>query len=281
MQEISTEGVCVRVWDWSETSQTASILTRDLGVVRVIAKGSKREKSDYSGGLEPATCGRLTARLKPGDGLSKGALLRALKDGRCFATEDKNLSVWFSANKNGQVFEMGRSISGKEGLDLPVTVRVKDSDEPNSRYDIQLYRIVVRKGIEHEKDTKPDILLIGHNVAEGQTWTATVTHDAGVSEAIFVHVHQLDGDGEDDAWSAPIYLDPRETQVAATLATTTAASTTTTSAIPPAKYLGSKNSDVYHLPGCSALLKVHADNLRMYTEAPPKKHLHECCPKPD
>jgi DNA repair protein RecO (recombination protein O) len=94
MQELSTEGVCVRVWDWSETSQTASILTRDVGVVRVIAKGSKREKSDYSGGLEPATCGRLTARLKPGDGLS---LLTSWDLSEIYPTIRRSLSAFHSA----------------------------------------------------------------------------------------------------------------------------------------------------------------------------------------
>lgn len=52
MPPIRDEGVCVRQWDWSETSQTACVLTRDHGLVRCLAKGSKRERSPYSGGLE-------------------------------------------------------------------------------------------------------------------------------------------------------------------------------------------------------------------------------------
>lgn len=52
MPPIRDEGVCVRQWDWSETSQTACVLTRDHGLVRCLAKGSKRERAPYSGGLE-------------------------------------------------------------------------------------------------------------------------------------------------------------------------------------------------------------------------------------
>lgn len=55
----------LRVWDWSETSQTALLFTRDRGMVRVLAKGSKRPKSNYSGGLEPLTRGEATVIVKP------------------------------------------------------------------------------------------------------------------------------------------------------------------------------------------------------------------------
>lgn len=94
MREISGDAVCVRVWDWSETSQTASIFTRESGVVRVIAKGSKREKSDYSGGLEPATCGRFTARLKAGEGLS---LLTSWDLAEIFPAVRRSLSAFHAA----------------------------------------------------------------------------------------------------------------------------------------------------------------------------------------
>lgn len=52
---VTDQGVAIRVWDWSETSQTAAILTRGLGMVRVVAKGSRRPNSKFSGGLEVLT----------------------------------------------------------------------------------------------------------------------------------------------------------------------------------------------------------------------------------
>lgn len=59
------EAVCIRQWDWSETSQTVSLFTREHGIVRGVAKGAKREKAPFSGGLEVLTRGEATAILKP------------------------------------------------------------------------------------------------------------------------------------------------------------------------------------------------------------------------
>jgi DNA repair protein RecO (recombination protein O) len=53
------QGICLRHWDWSETSQTVSILTREHGVVRGLAKGARRDKAPFSGGIEIATRGEL------------------------------------------------------------------------------------------------------------------------------------------------------------------------------------------------------------------------------
>ncbi len=62
--------MCVRQWDWSETSQTVSLLTREHGLVRCLAKGSKREKSAFSGGLEIATMGHMVAIVKENSDLA-------------------------------------------------------------------------------------------------------------------------------------------------------------------------------------------------------------------
>ncbi len=62
--------MCVRHWDWSETSQTVSIFTRGNGMVRCVAKGSKRENARFSGGLEVMTRGDLVVSLKTGGTMS-------------------------------------------------------------------------------------------------------------------------------------------------------------------------------------------------------------------
>jgi len=67
---IFDQGICVRVWDWSETSQTVAILTRTQGLIRGIAKGAKRERSNFSGGFEVATKGEVGVSIKRGDQLS-------------------------------------------------------------------------------------------------------------------------------------------------------------------------------------------------------------------
>ncbi len=62
----------MRVWDWSETSQTVTLYTRAHGLVRCIAKGSKRPATSggwggaaFSGGLEMLTRGECTLYIKP------------------------------------------------------------------------------------------------------------------------------------------------------------------------------------------------------------------------
>ncbi len=70
MPLVRDEAFCIRVWDWSETSQTVSLFARNTGVVRCVAKGAKRENSAFSGGLEALTRGEMIVSLKPGDTLS-------------------------------------------------------------------------------------------------------------------------------------------------------------------------------------------------------------------
>jgi recombinational DNA repair protein (RecF pathway) len=51
----SDEALCIRCWDWSETSQTVWLFGRELGLVRCLAKGSKRADNRFSGGIETLT----------------------------------------------------------------------------------------------------------------------------------------------------------------------------------------------------------------------------------
>jgi DNA repair protein RecO (recombination protein O) len=59
------QAICIRVWDWSETSQTVTVFARAQGLLRGIAKGAKREHARFSGGFEPLTRGELVAIIKP------------------------------------------------------------------------------------------------------------------------------------------------------------------------------------------------------------------------
>lgn len=65
MPPIRDEAIVLRRWDWSETSQAALLFCRAHGVMRGLAKGAKREKAPFSGGLEPLTLGEVGAIVKP------------------------------------------------------------------------------------------------------------------------------------------------------------------------------------------------------------------------
>lgn len=70
MPPITDNAVCIRHWDFSETSQTVSLFTREHGVIRGLAKGAKREKGDFSGGMDVLTRGQIVAIIKPGRDLA-------------------------------------------------------------------------------------------------------------------------------------------------------------------------------------------------------------------
>jgi DNA repair protein RecO (recombination protein O) len=53
------KAICVRYWEWSETSQTVVLFTRQAGILRGLAKGSRREKGKFSGGFDVLTAGEV------------------------------------------------------------------------------------------------------------------------------------------------------------------------------------------------------------------------------
>lgn len=64
MPTVSDDAIALRTWEYSETSQTVALFTRDHGMLRALAKGSRREKSAFSGGIEVLTRGRAVAIVK-------------------------------------------------------------------------------------------------------------------------------------------------------------------------------------------------------------------------
>lgn len=65
MATIRDNAVSIRRWDFSETSQTASLFAREHGIIRGLAKGAKRQRGRFSGGIDPLTRGQLVAIIKP------------------------------------------------------------------------------------------------------------------------------------------------------------------------------------------------------------------------
>lgn len=91
MAVVRDNAFCVRVWDWSETSQTVSLFAREHGLFRAVAKGSKRDQSAFSGGLELMTRGEALVSLKSSDSLS---LLTAWDLQECFPQARTSLGVF-------------------------------------------------------------------------------------------------------------------------------------------------------------------------------------------
>lgn len=70
MPTISDRAICIRQWDFSETSQTVSLFGRNQGIFRGIAKGSRRPRSNFSGGIDLMTMGDVVSIVKPGRDLA-------------------------------------------------------------------------------------------------------------------------------------------------------------------------------------------------------------------
>lgn len=66
MPTITDNAICIRKWDFSESSQTVSLFTRGHGVIRGLGKGSKRHRGAFSGGMDVLTRGEIIAIIKPG-----------------------------------------------------------------------------------------------------------------------------------------------------------------------------------------------------------------------
>ena len=58
------QALCIRHWDWSETSQTVVLFTKTNGILRGLAKGSKRDKGKFSGGFDVLSQGEIGFLLK-------------------------------------------------------------------------------------------------------------------------------------------------------------------------------------------------------------------------
>ena len=103
MPTIRDEAVCVRHWDFSETSQTVSLLLRDHGLIRGLAKGARRDRGSFSGGFDLFTRGEIVAIVKPGRELAtltEWSLLETYPVLRRSASA--NRVAWFVADMIGR-----------------------------------------------------------------------------------------------------------------------------------------------------------------------------------
>lgn len=94
MPALVDQGLCIRCWEWSESSQTAIVFGRQTGLLHVLAKGSRRPRAPYSGGLEALTRGEMTVILKPAGVMSA---LIAWDVQESFAGIRRSLSGFYSA----------------------------------------------------------------------------------------------------------------------------------------------------------------------------------------
>ncbi|MSR44306.1 MAG: DNA repair protein RecO [Phycisphaerales bacterium] len=100
------EAVCVRHWDYSETSQTVTLFCRSIGLIRAIAKGSKRERSGFSGGVDILSRGNATIVIRDGNDLATVTGWSLIEN---FPTVRRTISAnkiaYYAADLVGRLFE--------------------------------------------------------------------------------------------------------------------------------------------------------------------------------
>jgi len=97
-------GVVVRTTDWSETSRIATIWTRELGKVRVLAKGGRRLKSNFESALDLLTlCSIVLLRKSSGtlDLLTEAQVVRRFPQLR------RQLPAYYAATYVAELFGEG------------------------------------------------------------------------------------------------------------------------------------------------------------------------------
>lgn len=111
------EAVVLSRRDYSETSLILSLLTREAGLLRGIAKGARRPKSLFDAGLEPfVRCGLvfLDRRTQGLALLTEAAVLETFPGLR--ASLVRMQAAWFAADLLSSLCEEGNAVPGLYGL---------------------------------------------------------------------------------------------------------------------------------------------------------------------
>jgi len=127
---LTDEAVCIRHWDFSETSQTVSLFCRGQGILRGLAKGAKRVGGRFSGGIDLLTRGQVVAIVKGGRDLATLTDWTLLRTYRSLRQDlEANRSAFYLADLVGRLFAAGDPhpglfdalVTGLEALETPAT----------------------------------------------------------------------------------------------------------------------------------------------------------------
>ena len=206
-----------------------------------------------------------TAVIAPS--LTKENILEAIDQRHVYATEDKNLRLIVKIN--GHL--MGDRVSAPAvGSPLAVSYSIKDDDEPDAGYSIEVFSGMVGQG----NAVVIDKLEIEGNTADGQI--DSIKYDGG-NEYIFFKLTQVNEDGvKDHAWTAPVWF---ESNVGT--ATPTSPTPVVPGSVCPAgdQFVASKKRSVYHCSSCRDAQNISAANKVEGAEAVRGRTLHDNCPR--
>ncbi len=98
------DALCIRHWDFSETSQTVSLFCREAGLVRAIAKGSRRERGSFGGGVDLLSRGIAGLSIRKGRDLSTFGRWQLTTTWPCLRTDlRRNQAAFLCADVIGRL----------------------------------------------------------------------------------------------------------------------------------------------------------------------------------
>lgn len=173
MAILSDTAICLRCWDFSETSQTVSLLTKEHGMVRGIAKGSKRDTGTFSGGFDPLTRGSIVARIKTNNDLAT-------------LTEWQLEHVWWTTRNNldvnrGAIYMVdlvGRMLTDQDPHTNVYDILLEALNRMDSGHDIDWPLLRFQWALLVETGYKPTL----ETVCENETVVAFSSNTGGVVE---------------------------------------------------------------------------------------------------
>jgi hypothetical protein len=196
--------------------------------------------------------------------LTKSDILGAIRARHVYATEDKNLRVIFKVNNR----LMGDVISPLPApSELSITYSIKDDDEPNAQYEVQVWRDAVGD----------QVAQMVSSVTRNGDGADTIEDVAfsGEPQFFYFKIIQRDEDGNQDrAWTAPIWFENQ----------TTPPTGPTGPGIGPVEpadtAVASKRSEVFHVSDeCLDAQKIKPANRVSGVQARAGRRQHENCPR--
>ena len=197
------------------------------------------------------------------DELTKPGILNALRARHAYATEDKNLRLIFKVNGHlcGDIVP-----APAVGTDLQVTYSIKDDDEPDAAYRIEVHTGTVGGSAVNIFETVS---------TTGDTTTPQTISDVpytGGAQFVYFKIIQANEDGHPDrAWTAPVWFDTSSLPGGGIPSPTPDAS----------QFVASRNSLVYHVsPDCRSAKAIKPSNRITGAAAKEGRTLHQGCPIP-
>lgn len=194
------------------------------------------------------------------DSLTKPKILEALRNRRTYATEDRNLRLVFYVNGHlcGDVINLLPAV----GDELNIQYSIIDDDEPTADYRIEVFSDLPEG---NPAEIIESVTTRGDNPA-GQLKSIEDVIFTGEHQYLVFKISQLDEDGNDRAWTAPVWFE--KSDYSSVVSTTTTAPS----------FIASKYSDIYHLPICRVAKGIKEKNKVAGTQAAIGRTMHEGCP---